>query len=100
MFTMSIYYKVPNDPEGFEKRYIEGHLPLVREYANIKETAFTKVGRVMAGDFPYTHVFTATWADRDAWKADMNSPAAAAAMEDAKALPAEGFDIVTFETLA
>lgn len=100
MFTMCVYYKAPTDPAAFEQRYIEGHIPLVKQYANIKEMSFTKVGRVLAGDFPYAYAFTATWADKDAWKADITSPQAAAATEDAQSFATQGFDVVTYETLA
>lgn len=100
MFTMCVYYKAPEDPAAFEKRYIEGHLPLVQAYENIKDSSFSKVGRRIAGDFPYEYVFVGLWADKDGWKADITSEAAAAATKDALSFATQGFDVVTYETLA
>lgn len=100
MFTMCVYYKAPSDPAAFEKRYIEGHLPLVRGYDNIKEFSFSKVARKIAGDFPYEYCFVGTWADKDAWKADITSEKAAEATKDAQSFATQGFDVVTYETLA
>lgn len=99
MVKMSVLYRQPDDAEAFEKRYIEGHLPIVRSYENVKETTFQKVSRVLVGDFPYAYVFSGTWADKDGWKADMNSEGAKKATEDAQSF-APAFDVVVFEELA
>ena len=99
MLKMVVAYKAPADPEAFEKRYVEGHLPIVRRYSNVKDTSFEKVSRTIMGDFPYTHIFTGVWADKDGWKADMNSDLAKQATEDAKSFAPE-FDVVVFEELA
>lgn len=96
---MSVYYRAPDNAEEFEKRYLDGHLPLVQKYGNIKHTSFHKLGRNILGEFPYAYVFTGTWDDKDGWKADMNSPEAAAATEDAQSF-APPFDVVVWEQLA
>ena len=96
---MTVYYKAPDNAEEFEKRYLEGHLPLIEKYENISHTSFHKSSRVIMGEFPYTHVFTGTWEDKDGWKADMNSQAAADATEDAKSFAPE-FHVVVWEQLA
>lgn len=99
MFKMRVLYQSPDNPEEFEKRYVEGHIPLLEKYANLKWIEFEKTGRtVMGSDYPYAYVFTGTWDDRDGWKADMNSAEAAAATEDAKTF-APKFDVITFEGL-
>lgn len=99
MFEMRIYYPPTSNPEEFQARYLEGHLPLVQKYANIKETRFEKAARTIMGEFPYAYVFSGTWEDKEGWKADMNSPEAADATEDAKQFAPE-FTVVTFERLA
>jgi len=99
MLKMSIYYRTPDDAEAFESRYIEGHLPMVQGYANIKETSFEKVTRTIMGDFGYSYVFTGTWADKDGWKVDMNSAEAKAATEDAQSFAPE-FVVIVTEALA
>lgn len=96
---MFVLYRTPDDPEGFEKRYIDGHLPLIREYTNIKDLSFAKVTRKLVGEFGYDYVFTGTWADKDGWKADLGSDGAKAATEDAQSF-APPFDVVVLETLA
>jgi uncharacterized protein (TIGR02118 family) len=99
MLKMLVLYKTPDDAEAFEKRYVEGHLPIVRGYGNVKDTTFEKVTRTIMGEFPYSHIFTGTWADKDGWKADMNSDLAKKATEDAKSFAPE-FDVVVVEEIA
>ena len=99
MIKMAVFYRPPDDPAAFEKRYIEEHLPMVRGYENIQKTSAYKVTRSVMGEFPYAYVFTGTWADKDAWKADMQSKAAADAAEHAKSF-APPFDVVVLEELA
>ena len=96
---MFVLYRTPEDPAAFETRYVEGHLPLVRGYSNVKDISFAKVTRKLIGDFGYDYVFTGTWADKDGWKADLGSDAAKAAEQDAKSF-APAFDVVVLETLA
>lgn len=98
-FRMGVYYRRPDDPETFEKRYLEEHLPLVQAYDNIKGTHFFKTGRSIAGEFPYAFIFVGTWDDKDGWKADLSSEKAKEAMKHAQSLGA-AFDVVTFDELA
>src|SRR5687767_15829724 len=86
---MFVLYKTPEDVPAFEKRYIEGHLPLIGEYANVKDVSFSKVTRKLMGDFPYDYVFSGTWSDKDAWKADLGSEPAKKAAEDAQTFAPE-----------
>lgn len=96
---MTVYYRAPEDPEAFEKRYLGEHLPLVQKYENIQHTSFHKVRRTVAGEFPYAYVFTGTWADWDGAKKDLNSEQAKVAAEDAGKF-APPFDVVIWEQLA
>jgi uncharacterized protein (TIGR02118 family) len=96
---MFVLYKTPDDAEAFEKRYVEGHLPLIREYDNVKDVSFAKVTRRVMGEFPYDYVFSATWTDKDAWKADMGSEKAKNATADAQSF-APSFDVVVLEPIA
>lgn len=93
-----VAYRAPEDPEAFEKRYLEGHLPLVRKYPNLQKASAYKVARKIAGEFPYAYVFSGTWADRDGMKADMNSELAKEAAADAMEF-APPFDVVILEDL-
>ena len=98
MVKMIVFYRPPDDPEAFEKKYLEEHLPMVQDYDNIQKTSAYKVTRSIKGDFPYTHIFTGTWADKDGWKADMNSDKAKAATEHAMSF-APPFDVIVCEEL-
>lgn len=98
MVKMQVLYRAPADASGFEKRYIEGHLPLIQKYANVKELTFSKVTRSLVGEFPYAYIFTGTWADKEGWKADLSSEFAQKATEDAKSFAPE-FDVVVLEEL-
>lgn len=100
MLQMAVLYRAPDDPTAFEKRYIEGHLPIVREYQNMEGSSFLKVTRALVGDPAYAYMFIGWWADKDGWKADLGSDAAARATEDAKSFATQGFDVVVMEKLA
>lgn len=99
MYEMLVLYRKPDDPDAFEKRYLEGHLPLVRQYANIKDVAVFKVTRSLMGEFPYAYVFRGTWADKEAWKADMGSDMAKRATADADEFVKGLFDVVVTEQI-
>ena len=98
MIKMTVFYRPPDDAATFEKRYLEEHLPMIRGYANIEKISAYKVTRTLQGEFPYAYVFSGTWTDKDGWKADMNSEAAAKANEHAKDF-APPFDVVVLEEL-
>lgn len=99
MVTMLVLYRAPADAEAFEKRYVEGHLPLIGKYQNIKDFSFHKVTRTVMGEFPYAYMFQGTWADKDGWKADLGSDAAKEATADANTFAEGLFDVVVFEQL-
>ena len=50
MIRMAVYYRAPDDPEAFEKRYLEGHLPLVQKYEKMESCTFNKTTRTLQGD--------------------------------------------------
>jgi uncharacterized protein (TIGR02118 family) len=100
MVSMAVYYREPEDAGAFEKRYIEGHLPLIDKYENIKERHFGKFTRKLVGEIPYSHLFIGHWADKEGWKADLGSEAAKLATEDAQSFATQGFDVAVIEWLA
>lgn len=99
MITMAVYYRQPEDAEAFEKRYIEGHLPLVDKYEHMQGRAFGKFTRNLVGTVPYSHLFIGHWTDKEAWKADLSSEAAKAASADAQTFATQGFDVAVIEWL-
>lgn len=100
MVKMLVCYKPPADAEAFERRYLDGHLPLVRRYEHLADCSFARVSRTLVGETPYSHIFTGVWPERDGFKADMASPIAAEATEDAQRFATAGFDVFLLEELS
>ena len=73
MIRMTVYYRPPDDADAFEKRYLEGHYPLVQKYEKMQMSSFNKVTRVLQGEFPYAYSFVGVWDSKDDWKADLSS---------------------------
>ena len=84
--------------EDFGKRWLEEHAPIARDgYANLKGYVVNLVTRVPEGqEAPYDGVAELTWDDRDGFKADMQSEAAARGTEDLKSF-AESFGLLFVE---
>jgi uncharacterized protein (TIGR02118 family) len=99
MIRMAVYYRAPDDPDAFEKRYLEGHLPLVQKYERMESCTFNKTTRTLQGEFPYAYSFVGLWKSKDDWKADLSSEQAKIATEDAQSF-APPFDVVVFEQLS
>ena len=98
MIKMTIFYRPADDPAAFEKRYLDGHLPLVQKYERMESCSFNKVTRTLQGEFPYAYSFVGLWNSKDEWKADLSSEQAKIASEDAQSF-APPFDVVVFEAL-
>ena len=74
-------YKEPDDPAAFDKRYFEGHLPLIEKIPGLQSTTITRFGKVLAGDGFYL-MSEMYFADMDALKAALRTPEMAATGED------------------
>lgn len=70
---LGVFYKQPEDPETFQKRYVEEHLPLAQGYQGITATSFHKVTRNLIGESPYAFLFVGTWDSAEDFKAAMGS---------------------------
>jgi uncharacterized protein (TIGR02118 family) len=70
--------------EEFAARWLEQHAPIARDgYEHLLGYSVELVTRVPEGQVaPYDGVATLTWEDRDGFKADLSSEAAARATED------------------
>jgi uncharacterized protein (TIGR02118 family) len=81
---LTIQYAVPSDPEAFDRRYAEGHVPLVRPVPGLRAFSWSKV-RAMGpqGADPVYMVAQLDFDDLDAMKAGLASPEMAAAGADA-----------------
>ncbi|CAN5574796.1 EthD family reductase [soil metagenome] len=82
MYRVTIQYAVPDDPEAFDERYVEGHVPLVLPVPGLLSFTYSKV-RPMGGAQTVYLVAQLDFEDRDAMKQGLASPELAAAGADA-----------------
>src|SRR6266496_3810215 len=84
--------------EEFRDRWLNEHAPIARDgYQFLKSYTVYLVTRVPEGqEVPYDGVAELRWEDRDGFKADMQSEAAARATEDLKAF-ADSFGLLFVE---
>lgn len=74
-------YKEPEDPAAFDKRYFEGHMPLVEKIPGLQSTTITRFGKALAGEAFYL-MAEMHFEDMDALKAALRTPEMAATGED------------------
>lgn len=74
-------YKQPEDSEAFDKRYFEGHVPLVEKVPGLTQTVITKFKKTLAGDGFYL-MAEMIFADKEAFNNAMRSPEMAATGKD------------------
>lgn len=65
-------YKQPEDVKAFEKRYFEGHVPLVEKVPGLKKVSITRFKKTLAGDGFYM-MAEMDFGDRDTFNAAMQS---------------------------
>ena len=82
MHRVTIQYAVPADPEAFDRRYAEGHVPLVLPVPGLRAFTTSKV-RPMGGEQTVYMVAQLDFDDVEAMKAALASPEMAAAGRDA-----------------
>jgi uncharacterized protein (TIGR02118 family) len=77
-------YRRPSDVEQFEKRYWEEHIPLVRQFPNLKQLEVSRITWPV-DDSPYFLMAELWYEDRDAMKESLRSEIsqqAAAVLQD------------------
>ena len=87
MHRLTIQYAAPADPEAFDQRYFEQHVPLCLPLPGLKGASFSKPRALGGGDVPYL-VAELDFDDLDALKVALKSPEMAAVAADAEQLPA------------
>lgn len=50
MIKFVAIYRMPEDPEGFDKQYFETHVPLVNQTPGLVRTELARVTRMMVGE--------------------------------------------------
>ncbi|CUR55829.1 putative ethyl tert-butyl ether degradation protein [metagenome] len=82
MHRLTIQYAVPDDPQAFDTRYAESHVPLVLPVPGLRAFSWSKV-RPMGGEQSVYLVAQLDFDDREAMKAALASPEMTAAGLDA-----------------
>ncbi|WP_404713666.1 EthD family reductase [Sphingomonas sp. MMS24-J13] len=82
MHSLLILYPPQPDPEAFIRHYEEAHLALVRKNPGLKAFSYGFNLAAPDGESPYSAVFEANFASREALGAAMGSPEAHAAAAD------------------
>jgi uncharacterized protein (TIGR02118 family) len=88
MHRLTIQYQAPADPEAFDRRYFEQHVPLCRPLPGLRVASFSKPRVLGEGAAPYL-VAELDFDGAAALKAALRSPEMAAVAADAETLPAQ-----------
>lgn len=88
MHRLTIQYGAPEDPEAFDRRYFDEHVPLCKPLPGLRAASFSKPRALGPGTTPYL-VAELDFDDADALKTALRSPEMAAVAKDAETLPAE-----------
>lgn len=84
MHRVTIQYARPDDPEAFDRRYLEQHVPLVEPVPGLLRFTWSKP---RTSDEPEIYlVAELDFADKETMKAALGSPEMAAAGADADAM--------------
>lgn len=99
MFTMTITYGAPADPDAFLAHYRDVHMPLVAKVPGLVRASYG-VCEDPAGKTP-AHFLVATleFADRAAYEAAMRTPEMGATGKDLKNFADGGVAMVVHETV-
>jgi uncharacterized protein (TIGR02118 family) len=87
-------YSQPQDPEAFEQRYFEGHMPLVRKFPNLRRV---EVSRGLGKQSPYYLVCEMYFDSVDDMRACLQSPEAGAARQDIGEYAGDLLTLVQFD---
>jgi uncharacterized protein (TIGR02118 family) len=87
MHRLTIQYETPDDPEAFDRRYFNQHVPLCRPLPGLRAASFSKPRVLGEGNAPYL-VAQLDFDDAAALKAALRSEEMAAVAADAETLPA------------
>lgn len=90
MHRITVQYETPNDPDGFEEKYTDEHIPLVRDLPGLERFTLSRPRPLGSADTGVPYLVAEMWfADADAMKAALRSPQMAAAGEHAADLGAK-----------
>jgi uncharacterized protein (TIGR02118 family) len=74
MIKLIALYKKPANPQEFDKRYFEGHLPIASKIPGLKRMEVAKMTGSPQGEAEYYLIAELYFDNMDALKAGMSSP--------------------------
>lgn len=82
MVKLVALYKKPENPDEFDKRYFEGHIPIAGKMPGLRRMEVAKMVGSPSGDSEYYLMAELYFDDMDSLKAAMSSPEGKAAGKD------------------
>lgn len=79
MVKLLAFYKKPQDPAEFDRKYNEEHMPLALKMPGLRKCEVAKIKESPMGEPAYYMVAELSFDDMDALKAAMSSPEGKAA---------------------
>jgi uncharacterized protein (TIGR02118 family) len=81
--TLVVLYTRPDDPDAFDRHYLDAHAPLVDRIPGLLGWDHARLsGAADGGDLPWYRIATLRFADQDALEAGLGSSEGKAAAED------------------
>ena len=88
---LTVVYGTPEDADAFDKRYMDGHMPIVQRWPNVQKIEVAKVsGGPFGSPSPYHLITEIYFADDDALNAALGSEAGGEAAKDFMAIAPSG----------
>ena len=87
MHRLTVHYGVPTDPEAFDRRYVDEHVPMVAPMESVQQFTWSKV-TPLGGEADVYLVATLDFTDAEAMDATLKSPEMADAGAHARSLGA------------
>ena len=88
---LTVVYGTPDDKEGFEKHYMDVHVPIVQRWPGLQRVELSRVtGGPMGSPSPYYWMAELYFADEAALNEALGSPAGAEGGQDFGKIAAPG----------
>ncbi len=100
MATLLVLFRTPQDPDQFERHYVQVHLPLVRKMPGLRSL---RVDRTVGGDpalREYHLVTRLEFQSREEMRTALRSPEGIAAGNDLNQFAVDGYKMLQLEPLA
>lgn len=100
MITLVALYKRPSDDGGFEKHFLEIHVPLLRQFPGLRALNVVRVTGAPIGESKFSFLVEASFDTRTAMDAALSSREGKAVARDLMAFAADLVTVFHGEPLA